>query len=74
MRIEWDPEKAINNFKKHGIRFPDAEAALFDPHAMTREDEDAEDEQRFITIGSDAIARIVVVVYTYRDKKGKKNL
>ena len=66
MRVEWDPEKAISNFKKHGIRFPDAEVALFDPHAMTREDEDVEGEQRLISIGRDVVARIVVVVYTYR--------
>jgi uncharacterized protein len=66
MRIEWGPEKAVSNFKKHGIRFSDAEVALFDPHAMTREDENAEGEQRFISIGRDAVARVVVVVYTYR--------
>ena len=66
MRIEWDPEKAISNFEKHGVRFSDAEVALFDPNAMTREDEEAEGEQRFVSIGMDVIARIVVVVYTYR--------
>lgn len=66
MRIEWDPEKAIANFKKHGVRFSDAEVALFDPNAMSSEDEDAEGEQRFVSIGRDGIGRIVVVAYTYR--------
>ena len=68
MRVEWDPEKASSNFKKHGVRFSDAEVALFDPNAMTHEDEDAEGEQRFVSIGTDVIARIVVVVYAYRGK------
>lgn len=66
MRVEWDPEKAISNLSKHGVRFSDAEVALFEPNAMTREDQYAEGEQRFVSIGRDAIERIVVVVYTYR--------
>ena len=66
MGVEWDPEKAISNLRKHGVRFSDAEAALFDPDALSREDEDAEGEQRFVSMGRDAIGRVVVVVYTYR--------
>ncbi len=66
MKVVWDPEKARTNFKKHGIHFSDAEVALFDPMALTREDEAAQGEQRFITIGTDAVGKIVVVVYTYR--------
>ena len=37
--IDWDPEKARANLEKHGVRFSDAEVALFDPHAITVEDE-----------------------------------
>ena len=66
MRIVWDPEKAKSNFMKHGVRFCDAESVLFDPMAMTREDEENDAEQRFVSIGSDALDRVVVVVYTYR--------
>jgi len=33
--------------------------------ALTREDYDAEGEQRFVSIGADSIGRIVVVVYMY---------
>jgi uncharacterized DUF497 family protein len=35
--------------------------------ALTIEDESAEEEQRFVSIGSDALNRIMVVVYTYRE-------
>lgn len=66
MKVVWDPKKARSNFKKHGVRFPDAELALFDPMALTYEDEQAEGEQRFVATGTDATGRIVVVVYTYR--------
>ena len=66
MDIVWDPAKARINMKQHGIRFSDAEMVLFDPNALTREDLDVENEQRFVTIGVDAIGRVLVVVYTYR--------
>jgi len=66
MRIIWDPAKAESNLHKHKIRFSDAEPVLFDPMALTCEDEHAEGEQRFVTIGMDALSRVLVVVYTYR--------
>lgn len=46
--------------------FPDAEAVLFAPHGITREDDSAEGERRFVTLGLDALGRVLVVVYTYR--------
>ena len=60
MRICWDPLKAESNIRKHKVRFSDAEPVLFDPTAMTREDEGATDEQRFVTIGRDSLDRILV--------------
>jgi uncharacterized DUF497 family protein len=67
MRISFDPNKAAANFRKHGIRFSDAESVLFDAMALTREDNDAEGEERFVSIGADATGRLLVVVFTYRD-------
>lgn len=66
MDVLWDPEKAKVNLKKHGVRFSDAETVLFDPNALTREDVESEGEQRFVTVGMDALGRILIVVYTYR--------
>jgi len=66
MDVVWDPEKARENLKKHGVRFSDAEMVLFDPNALTREDIESEGEQRFVTVGMDSGGRILVVVYTYR--------
>jgi uncharacterized protein len=65
MSYEWDANKNNGNIRKHGIRFADAVSALEDEDAITVVD-DAVDEQRFVTIGVDALARILVVVYTYR--------
>jgi hypothetical protein len=66
MRVVWDPEKAATNLAKHGVRFSDAELVLFDPGAVTVEDEVAEGERRFVTVGLDSVGRVLVVVYTFR--------
>ncbi|WAC06866.1 MAG: BrnT family toxin [Thermodesulfobacteriota bacterium] len=69
MTIAWGPENAKLNFQKHKIRFSDAESVLFDPLALTQEDKDADGEQRFISIGTDAFNRVLVVVYAFRGDK-----
>ena len=65
MEIRWDPQKAETNFRKHRIRFSDAETVLFDPMTLTIEDQIIDQEQRFLSIGTDALGRILVIVYTY---------
>jgi hypothetical protein len=67
--ISFDPNKAANNLRKHGVRFADAEAVLADPLALTREDDDATGEQRFVTIGADSTGRLLVVVFTWRGEE-----
>ena len=64
--VEFDPKKAAANLRKHGIAFSDAEQALRDPNAVTIEDPDAVDEQRFVTLGVDSLGRVLVVVHTAR--------
>ena len=65
MAITWDPQKAKANFRKLRIRFSDAETVLFDPMTLTIEDQIINQEQRFLSVGSDALGRILVIVYTY---------
>ncbi len=65
MAYQWDREKAIANLRKHGIDFADATFVLSDDLAITISDERF-DEERFVTIGVDALGRILVVVYTLR--------
>jgi uncharacterized protein len=67
MRFQYDLAKATANFKKHGVFFSDAEGVFQDPLALTREDPDAEGEQRFVTVGLGGAAELLVVVYVIRD-------
>jgi uncharacterized DUF497 family protein len=53
---EWDPAKARTNFAKHGIYFADAVSALEDEGALTIRDSRSDDEERWITLGMDALA------------------
>jgi uncharacterized protein len=64
--VAWDPDKARTNYRKHGVRFSDAETALFDPMAVTSEEAAVGGERRFVSIGADAVGRVLVVVYCYR--------
>jgi uncharacterized protein len=63
--FQWDPDKAKANRKKHRVDFADAVAVLEDPYALTRHDPHPR-EQRFVTLGLDALGRLVVVSWTHR--------
>lgn len=65
MRYEWDPLKEVTNRHKHGIRFADAVSVFSDDRALTIEDSRTH-EERYVTIGMDAFARLLLVVYTHR--------
>lgn len=69
MEFEFDPEKARSNQRKHGVSFAHAEQALRDEMAVTIEDPDAVGEQRFVTLGLDALGRLLIVVHTQRDER-----
>ena len=65
--VEWDADKAAANLKKHGIDFADAATVLHDDMALRVRD-DTDDEERWAVIGMDALGRVLVVVYTWRDE------
>lgn len=69
MAFEFDPTKAKANLRKHGVSFSHAEQALRDPMAFTMEDPDAIGEQRFVSLGMDALGRVLVVVHTQREER-----
>ena len=52
MIYEWDPDKAADNERKHGVSFDEAKTVFLDPFAETFNDPDhSVDERRFMTIG-----------------------
>ena len=59
-------EKVDLNCKKHGIYIADAFASVEAESALTSKQEIVKSEQRFVSIGTDFLGRIVVVVYTHR--------
>lgn len=67
MRVVWDSAKSGSNVSKHGVRFSDAATALDDPMALTICD-DRHSEQRFVTVATDILGRLIVVVYTYAEE------
>ena len=68
MEFEWDRQKAASNLKKHRIDFADAATVFYDDMAVTIRD-DVPEEERFVTLGMDALGRMLVVVYTWRGNR-----
>jgi uncharacterized DUF497 family protein len=67
MSFEWDPGKAEANFRKHRVRFAEAEPVFDDDLAVTiADDESNPHERRFVSIGKGAKGRVLIVVYCYR--------
>ena len=65
LTFSWDPNKVEANKTKHGGSFANVVVVFEDALAITIRDEHP-DEERFVTIGRDALSRIVVVAYTWR--------
>jgi uncharacterized DUF497 family protein len=67
VEFEWDPAKARENIRVHGVSFAVSRDVFEDENALTPEkDFYAEGEQRFRILGMDGLGRVLVVVYTYR--------
>jgi uncharacterized DUF497 family protein len=60
--FEWDEKsKAGLNFRKHGVRMPEAIPVFNDSYAITITDDDSDpNEQRFVMLGMGALGRSLV--------------
>ena len=68
MQFEWDPRKANQNLKKHGVSFDEAVTAFYDPLSATFDDPDHSlDEQRYITVAHSSKNRLLVVAHSERE-------
>ena len=66
MPANFDPKKDVANIKKHGVSLSEGDGVLNDPLALTVEDDRAEGEQRFVTIGLNVFGILMVVVHSPR--------
>jgi hypothetical protein len=69
MQFEWDARKDLANQPKHAVGFREATTVFGDPFATTFPDtQHSAGEQRFLTIGSSAAGRLLVVAHTERNE------
>jgi len=67
VHFDWDPSKARQNLRKHGVSFEEASSVFYDPLAATGTDPDqSEDESRMVTFGMSCKGRLLVVAHTDR--------
>jgi uncharacterized DUF497 family protein len=67
VNFEWDPRKATQNRRKHGVSFHEAATVYADPLAVTYHDPDHSiSEQRFITVGISNAGRLLIVAHADR--------
>lgn len=66
MAAEFDPKKNAANLRKHGVSLSEGDGVLNDPLAVTVEDLSTAGERRFVTIGTNVLGSVMVVVWTGR--------
>ncbi len=67
VKFEWDPKKAAENLRKHGISFDEAATAFADWHSITVPDpEHSQGERRYYVLGMSDRGNLLVVCHTDR--------
>ena len=67
MDFEWNDAKAEANERKHDVTFSEAMTVFGDPVSVTGYDPThADDEDRFLTMGTSLAGRLLVVSHTDR--------
>ena len=70
MEFEWDPRKAAQNLRKHGVSFHEAATVFGDLLSTTVADPDhSVNEERYITVGMSDRRRLVIVAHTARGER-----
>ena len=74
-RFEWDDAKAKANIRRHRVSFTDAMRVLSDEYSPDYHVEEfdathSQDEDRYITAGSDPFAREIVLMIVWCDREG----
>ena len=61
MKVEWDPQKAASNKRKHGISFHEAATCFADPSGLLLEDE--VHPSRLVLIAVSEKSRVLYTVF-----------
>lgn len=70
MEFEWDPAKARDNERKHGVSFFEACEVFDDDHSSSVRDPDhSVDEDRHLIFGMSKGGKCLVVSYTERGER-----
>lgn len=70
MEFEWDPPKAVENARKHGVTFDEASTVFGDPLSSVFADPDHSlGEERLVLVGRSARDRVLVVMFTERSSR-----
>lgn len=70
MEFVWDTEKALKNYRKHGVSFNEAATVFDDPLSVTVADPaHSEDEERYIIVGMSKRRRLLIVSHAERGNR-----
>ena len=68
LRFGWDEVKNAENKRKHRVSFEEAQTVFYDDRAILIEDENEDNEERFLLLGLSATLRLLVVCHCYRGR------
>ena len=69
MDFEWDPRKATQNRRKHGVSFHEAATVFGDPLGRIVDDpRHSTDEPRYVLLGHSERQQLLAVMFTERAK------
>jgi uncharacterized DUF497 family protein len=70
VEFEWDPEKADENLKKHGVEFVEATTVFADPLSITVRDPDhSKTEDRWLIVGYSNRFRPLIISHIDRSRR-----
>jgi hypothetical protein len=69
LRFEWDPAKAAENLRKHGVSFETAPRVFADPNALLSQDRIVEGEPRWQAIGKAEEQLVLLVAHTVHEQE-----
>jgi len=69
LRFEWNEEKDLGNFRKHGISFTTATRVFEDPDCVMEQDREVDGEERWQTIGRIGDMMVLLVAHTIADEE-----